>query len=64
MQNSNSDFFERDTHRLTYADVKRDVAARLKNSCADWAPEEFEAIVEKVTLTTMKYPAPRRFFAD
>jgi hypothetical protein len=43
----------------TYVDVKRDVADRLKNACAGWAPEEFEAIVEKITATTLKYPPER-----
>lgn len=64
MQNPRFDELERETVELNYADVKRDVAERLKRSCADWAPKDFEAIVEKVTQTTMKYPAPRRFLAD
>jgi hypothetical protein len=39
-----------------YLDLKRDVSDRLRKSCAAWAPEEFDALVEKVTRTTMKYP--------
>ena len=59
MRNSNLELTERRTGELTYAGVKRDVAARLKNACAGWAPEEFEAVVEKITQTTLKYPSPR-----
>lgn len=59
MQRPNLELTERGTGDLTYADVKRDVSARLKNACAGWAPEDFEAIVEKITQTTLKYPSPR-----
>lgn len=38
-----------------YEALRRDVAARLKNVCADWSEEDFNAIVEKVTRTAMKY---------
>jgi hypothetical protein len=39
----------------TYEALKKDVASRLKNVCAGWSPEDFEAIVEKVTQTALKY---------
>ncbi len=38
-----------------YEPLRRDVAARLKNVCADWTEDDFNAIVEKVTRTAMKY---------
>ena len=59
MWNSYHELAERNAGELTYASVKRDVTARLKNACAGWAPEEFEAIVEKITRTTLKYPPER-----
>jgi hypothetical protein len=44
--------------RLDYATVKRDIAARLRNACADWSSDNSDAIVEKVTLTTLRFPRP------
>ncbi len=38
-----------------YAALRKDVAARLKNVCASWSDEDFEAVVEKVTQTALKY---------
>lgn len=38
-----------------YEALRGDVSARLKNVCADWSEEDFNAIVEKVTRTAMKY---------
>jgi hypothetical protein len=52
------------TTGLDYKTVKLDVAARLRNTCADWSREDFEAIVEKVTMTTLKFPPPKLLRAD
>ncbi len=41
-----------------YRLLKRDIAARLRNACSGWAPEEFEDLVEKATRIAMKYPQP------
>jgi hypothetical protein len=38
--------------RLT---LREDVAKRLEPVCADWPREDFDAIVDKVTETTLKY---------
>lgn len=46
------------TSEATYEALKKDVAARLKNVCADWSDEDFEAVVEKVTQTALKYLQP------
>lgn len=35
--------------------LREDVAKRLQHVCAGWPREEFEAVVEKVTETTIKY---------
>jgi hypothetical protein len=35
--------------------LREDVARRLKPVCADWPRADFDAIVEKVTETTLKY---------
>jgi hypothetical protein len=43
---------------LDYRTIRDDVAARLRKICADWSREEFEALVEKVTMTTLKFPPP------
>jgi hypothetical protein len=59
MQNSNVEVTLGETGGLDYKTLKLDIAARLKNSCGEWALEDFEAIVEKVTLTTLKFPPPR-----
>jgi hypothetical protein len=55
MHNSNVGIEEGSTLEQIYADLKQDVAARLKNACSEWTAEDFEAIVEKVTRTAMKY---------
>ncbi len=39
----------------TYEALRQDVAERLKNVCAAWSDEDFQAIVEKVTQTALKY---------
>ena len=64
MQNSQVETTPRRHHSLDYRTVKLDIAARLRNTCADWSPEDFEAIVEKVTLTTLKFPPPRLLLSD
>lgn len=46
------------SHESTYTALRQDVAARLKNVCAGWSDEDFEAIVEKVTHTALKYIQP------
>jgi len=38
-----------------YEVLREDVAARLRNVCANWTEEDFNAIVDKVTRTAMKY---------
>ena len=43
----------------TFRILKTDVAERLRNACSDWSPDEFDALVEKVTRTAMKYPGSR-----
>jgi hypothetical protein len=42
----------------TYEALRKDVATRLRNVCAGWSDEDFEAIVEKVTRTALKYVQP------
>jgi hypothetical protein len=42
----------------TYEALRKDVATRLRNVCAEWSDEDFEAIVEKVTRTALKYVQP------
>ena len=64
MQNSNVEVTQRGNAGLDYTSVKLDVAARLRSTCAEWSLEDFEAIVEKVTLTTLKFPPPRLLLAD
>ena len=39
----------------TYEALRKDVARRLKNVCAGWSDEDFDAVVEKVTRTALKY---------
>ena len=39
-----------------YRVLKRDIADRLRNSCSGWAPNDFDALVEKATRIAMKYP--------
>ena len=34
------------------------MATRLRNVCAGWSDEDFEAIVDKVTRTALKYVHP------
>lgn len=45
-----------------YEALRKNVAERLRNVCADWSQEDFDAIVDKVARTAMKYvekkPAP------
>jgi len=43
-----------------YQALRADVASRLKSVCADWSVEEFEAIVEKVVRSELKYRSPTR----
>ncbi len=38
-----------------YDALREDVAARLRNVCANWSEEDFNAIVDKVARTAMKY---------
>ncbi len=38
-----------------YEVLRADVAKRLRNVCADWSEEDFNAIVEKVTQTALKH---------
>jgi len=38
-----------------YEVLREDVAARLRNVCANWTEEDFNTIVDKVTRTAMKY---------
>jgi len=38
-----------------YEVLREDVAARLRNVCANWTEDDFNAIVDKVTRTAMKY---------
>ena len=64
MQNSNVEVTQRGNAGLDYTSVRLDVAARLRSACAEWSLEDFEAIVEKVTLTTLKFPSPRLLRAD
>jgi hypothetical protein len=42
------------------SELREDVARRLEKICGGWSREEFEAIVDKVTDTTLKFadPAP------
>jgi hypothetical protein len=42
----------------TYEALRKDVATRLRNVCAGWSDADFEAIVEKVTRTALKYVQP------
>ena len=39
--------------------LRKSVAERLRNACAGWASEDFEALVDKVTDIAIKYAAPR-----
>ncbi len=39
----------------SYEALRKDVADRLRNVCSEWSAEDFEAIVEKVTKTALKY---------
>lgn len=64
MKNSSVVATRRETRALDYKTVKLDIAARLRNTCADWSREDFEAIVEKVTLTTLKFPPQRLLLSD
>lgn len=64
MQNSQVETTQRGSHNLDYGTVKLDIAERLRKTCADWSAEDFEAIVEKVTLTTLKFPPPRLLLSD
>ena len=47
-----------------YEALKADVAARLRNVCADWSDEDFNAVVEKVARTAMKYLPARGTSAE
>jgi hypothetical protein len=38
--------------------LRDDVAKRLEHVCAGWPREDFDAIVDKVTETTLKYAEP------
>jgi hypothetical protein len=40
------------------AELRADIAARLRAVCAGWPVEEFERIVDRVTDTTLKYAEP------
>jgi hypothetical protein len=64
MKNLNVAATRRETRVLDYKTVKLDITARLQNTCADWSRDDFEALVEKVTLTTLKFPPPRLLLSD
>ena len=38
--------------------LRESVANRLRNACAGWSPEDFEALVDKVTDIAIKYAVP------
>ena len=38
--------------------LRESVANRLRNACAGWSPEDFEALVDKVTEIANKYAVP------
>jgi hypothetical protein len=38
--------------------LRESVANRLRNACAGWSPEDFEALVDKVTEIAIKYAVP------
>jgi hypothetical protein len=40
---------------MTYEALRQEIAERLKNVCAAWTTQEFEAVVDKVTRTAMKF---------
>ena len=42
----------------TYEALRAEVAARLKNVCAEWSLEDFNEVVDKVTRTAMRYAKP------
>lgn len=48
----------------TYEALRADVARRLGNVCAEWSEEDFNAIVEKVTRTAMRYLPPPNSAAE
>ncbi len=39
--------------------LRADVAMRLRHVCADWPTEAFDALVEDVTATALKYLPPK-----
>jgi hypothetical protein len=58
MQTSKVEQSPNGTTGLDYRTIKDDVASRLRRICAEWSREEFDALVEKVTMTTLKFPPP------
>ena len=56
MQNSNSGAMRGEDAGLDYTTLKLDIAARLRKVCADWSRQDFDEVVEKVTLMTLKFP--------
>ena len=60
MENSIGFSAEASSTEEIYRLLKRDVADRLRNSCSDWSPSDFDALVEDVTRTKLKYPRMRR----
>jgi hypothetical protein len=38
--------------------LRASIANRLRNACAGWSPDDFEALVDKVTEIAIKYAIP------
>ena len=44
--------------KTAYESLRADIAARLRNVCSEWSEEDFNDIVDKVTVIAVKYAVP------